>query len=205
MRRLRLALWPAAALIGVVAPCMALAASAGGEPVQGMPQLAFGHPEQGRLLISQIVWLVIIFGLLYYVMARYALPQVGRVLEARRGRIAADLDAAQAAKLQADAALADHRAATAKARAEAQAAIAAASQAAQAEAAARSEALNARLAAQIDEAEVRIGRARDQAMGALRQVATETTDALLDRLIGRVDSAAIEGAVDRELAARGQS
>jgi hypothetical protein len=36
-------------------------------------------------------------------------------------------------------------------------------------------------------------------------VATETTDALLQRLIGRVDGAAVEQAVGRELAARGRA
>lgn len=165
----------------------------------GMPQLAFGNPWT----IAQVVWMLVIFGLLYYVMARYALPQVAGVLEARRQRIEGDLEAAQAAKQQADAALAEHRSATARARAEAQAAIAAASQQAQAEAAAKAEALNARLNAQIEAAEQRIAAARDAAMGALRQVATETTDALVARLIGSADRAAVERAVDRELAARG--
>jgi F-type H+-transporting ATPase subunit b len=201
MRRLVLA----AALIGAAVPCVALGAPPPGEPVPGMPQLAFGHPVQGRLLISHVVWLLIIFGLLYYVMARYALPQVGSVLEERRRRIEADLEAARAAKDSADRAVAEHEAATARARAEAQAAIAAALQQAQAEAAARTEALNARLDAQIQEAEKRIAAARDAAMGALRQVAAETADALVARLIGQADRKAVERAVERELAARGRA
>ena len=69
----------------------------GAEPVPGMPQLAFGHPEQGRFLIASIVWLFIIFGILYYVMATYALPGVAQVLETRRARIEGDLEQAQAA------------------------------------------------------------------------------------------------------------
>jgi F-type H+-transporting ATPase subunit b len=188
----------AAVSIGVALP--ALAADAGGSS-GGMPQLDFGNPWT----IAQVVWMLVIFGLLYYVMAAYALPQVASVLEARRQRIDGDLEAAQAAKQSADRAMAEHLAATAKARAEAQAAIAAASQAAQAEAAKRAEEMNARLNAQIAAAEARIDAARDSAMGALRQVATETTDALLQRLIGRVDGAAVEQAVGRELAARGRA
>jgi F-type H+-transporting ATPase subunit b len=163
-----------------------------------MPQLRFDDPW----ILAQVIWMLVIFGLLYYVMARYALPGVEGVLATRRARIDADLGAAQEAKGRADAALAEHRAATAKARAEAQAAIAAATQQAQAEAAAKSEALNARLAAQIEAAEARIGAARDAAMGALRQVATETTDALVSRLIGDVDPAIVGRAVDAELAGR---
>ena len=123
-----------AALIALLAPVAALAATAA-EPVPGMPQLAFGHSLQGRYLIAQVVWLFVIFGFLYYVMTTYALPRVESVLEERRMRIEADLDAARAAKSEADAAMAAHRDATAKARAEAQAAIATAMQQAQAEAA----------------------------------------------------------------------
>jgi F-type H+-transporting ATPase subunit b len=164
----------------------------------GMPQLAFNNPWT----IAQVVWMAVIFGLLYYVMARYALPQVAGVLEERRRRIDGDLEAAQQAKTYADAALAEHRAATARARAEAQSAIAQAAQQAQAEAAARADALNARLAEQIAAAERRIDAAREAAMGALQQVATETTDALVTRLIGSVDRAGLEQAVLRELAGR---
>ncbi|MBC4017581.1 F0F1 ATP synthase subunit B' [Siccirubricoccus deserti] len=167
----------------------------------GMPQLAFGNPWT----IAQVVWMLIIFGLLYYVMARYALPQVEGVLEARRQRIEGDLESAQVAKQQADAALAELQAATAKARTEAQSAIAEATQQAQAEATARGEALNARLAAQIEAAEKRIDASRIAALGALRQVASDTAEAVVGRLIGPADRGMVERAVDRELAARGRA
>ena len=68
-----------------------------------MPQLDFSNP----LTIAQVVWMAIIFGLLYYILARYALPQVAEVLEGRASRIAVDLDSARAAKAQADAAVAE--------------------------------------------------------------------------------------------------
>jgi F-type H+-transporting ATPase subunit b len=165
-----------------------------------MPQLDFGNP----LIIAQLVWLLIIFGLLYYIMAVYALPRVESVLEERRRRIEGDLEAAQAMKAEADAAMAAHHTATMKARAEAQAAIAGAVASANAEAQARAEVLAARLAAQIAEADTRIEAARDAAMGALREVATETTQALMTRLTGSANTVAISGAVDRALAARGQ-
>jgi F-type H+-transporting ATPase subunit b len=165
-----------------------------------MPQLDFGNP----LMIAQIVWLFIIFGVLYHVLSTYALPRVEAVLEDRRRRIEGDLEAAQGAKAEADAAIAAHRDATNKARAEAQAAIAAAMQSAQAEASARSEALAARLAEQIEAAEQRIAAARDSAMGALRQVSTETAEALMQRLTGKSEQDAVGAAVDRALAARGQ-
>ena len=193
------------AALAATLPAMAMAASTSAVPVEGMPQLAFGHPEQGRLLIGQVVWQLIIFAALVFLMARIALPRVGGVIERRQARIAADLEAAQAAKAEADAALAAHRAATEEARAQARAAVAAALQAAQAESDAKAEALTARLNAQIAEAEARIEASRAAAMGALRGVATDTAEALVAKLIGRADRAAIEAAVGRELSARGRA
>ncbi len=185
-------------------PAMAQVAAEHGRPESsggGMPQLDFANPWT----IAQVVWMLIIFGALYFVMAQYALPQVEGVLAARRARIEGDLETAQAAKLRADAAMAEHQAATAKARAEAQGAINAATTQAQTEAAARSEALNAKLAAQIDAAEQRITASRDAAMGALRSVAADTAEALVTRLTGLADRAAVEQAVGAELAARGRA
>ena len=79
-----------------------------------MPQLQFGDP----LVLAQAVWMLVIFGVLYYVLRTYVLPPVGEVLEHRAARIAADLDAARQAKMTADNALTELRAATAQARTE---------------------------------------------------------------------------------------
>jgi F-type H+-transporting ATPase subunit b len=66
--------------------------------------------------------------------------------------------------------------------------------------------LNARLNAQIEQAERRIAAARDSAMGALRQVSADTAEAMVSRLVGGgTDRAAVERAVDGELAARGRA
>ncbi|MBR0679636.1 F0F1 ATP synthase subunit B' [Roseomonas eburnea] len=193
------------AALAATLPTIAMAAGSSAVPVEGMPQLAFGHPTQGRLLIGQVVWQLLIFIALVYLMAKVALPRVGAVIEERHNRIAADLEAAQAAKAEADAAMAAHRASTEAARAEARSAVAGAVQAAQADADAKSAAVNARLNAQIAEAEARIDAARSSAMGALRGVATDAAEALVTRLVGRADRAAIEAAVGRELAARGRA
>ena len=193
------------AALAATLPTLAMAASSSAVPVDGMPQLAFGHPTQGRLLVGQVVWQLLIFIALVYMMAKIALPRVGAVIEERHNRIAADLEAAQAAKATADAAMAAHRAATEAARAEARTAVAAAVQAAQSEADAKAAALNTRLNAQIAEAEARIDAARTAAMGALRGVAADATEALVARLVGKADRAAVEAAVGRELAARGRA
>lgn len=167
----------------------------------GMPQLDFANP----LTIAQVVWMLIIFGLLYWLVKNVGLPRVAEVLEARQARIQGDLEAAQRMKSDADAAMAALRAETARARAEAQSSVAAAVQAAEAENQKRTEALNARLATQVAEAEARIDRARASAMGALREVATETTTAVVAKLLGNADPRAVAAAVEREMAARGRA
>ncbi|MFN9094490.1 MAG: F0F1 ATP synthase subunit B' [Alphaproteobacteria bacterium] len=181
------------------------ASSAGGPPVEGMPQLAFGHPVQGPLLIGQVVWQVIIFFALFLLLSFVALPRLGAVIENRRQRIESDLEAARAAMQSAEAAIAAQREATQTARAEAQAAVNAAMQAAQQEMDAKAEALTAALAKQISEAESRIDQGRKSALGAVRQVAGETVEALLSKLGASSDAVKVQAAVQREAAARGIS
>jgi F-type H+-transporting ATPase subunit b len=184
-------------LDGVEAQSVASAEASGG----GMPQLDFSNP----LMLAQVVWLLIIFGIFYYVLSQIALPRVASVLEERRNRIDGDLEAARAAKAEADAAMAAHQEATARARQESHAAITAATQSAQAEAAEQAAALNARLNQQIEAAESRINTARDAAMGALREVATDTANALVTRLTGLKNEPAVAAAVQRELAVQGRA
>jgi F-type H+-transporting ATPase subunit b len=167
---------------------------------EGMPQLDFANP----LTTSQVVWGAIIFGLLYYLASRYALPKVGEVLEERATHIAHDLEGAQAAKAKADAAVEELTQATTKARAEAQAAINAALEQAKDAAARQAVELNARLERQLVESEAQIAAARTAAMGALRQVAAETATTVVARLTGSAPNPQrLDGAIGRQLAARG--
>lgn len=203
----RRAAFLAATAAVVLAPAFGFAANSPVDypPVTGMPQLAFAHPVQGRYLIAQVVWMMLIFAALYWAVKNIGLPRVAAVLEARQKRIQGDLETAQKLKEDADAAMVAHREATARARAEAVSSVSSAVQAAEQENQKRSEALNARLAAQIEEAEARIERARAAAMGALREVASETTAAVVGKLVGSADPQAVSAAVDRELAARGRA
>ena len=157
-----------------------------------MPQLDFANP----LTISQVVWMFLIFGALYLLLARWALPRWASVIEAREQRILADLDSARIAKEQADAAAAEIAERSRAASAEAQAEIAKAVAAAKAEAAEKARADNEQLDRQLAEAEQRIGAARNQAMGALREVATEAAATVVTRLTGQpADPARVDAAV----------
>lgn len=164
-----------------------------------MPQLDFSNP----LTIAQVVWMLVIFGVLYWMLAHWALPQVAHVVEARAARIEADLDGARLAKLESDAAASDVAEAVRRASAEAQAQVATALNAAKAQAAEEARRADERLNAQLAEAEKRIAEARASALGALREVATDTASTLVARLTGRQpDAAQVGSAVDRALAAR---
>ncbi len=167
---------------------------------QGMPQLDFSTP----LTISQVVWGTIIFALLYWLLSRNALPLVASVLDERAAMISRDLDEARAAGTRASAGIAEADQAIAKARAEAQAAINAAVNEAKDAAAQQAEALNARLEKQLEESEAQIAQDRASAMGALRQVATETAATVVTRLTGVApDQRRLDGAIGSALAARG--
>src|SRR5664280_3931430 len=78
-------------------------------------------PFQSQTFASQLVWLVIAFVLLYALMAKWALPRVGAIIESRQKRIANDIAEAGQLKLQSDEAVAAYEKALADARARAQA------------------------------------------------------------------------------------
>ncbi len=191
----------AAALPVLLFAHAALAAEA--EPKQeGMPQLNFANP----LTTSQVVWLALIFAGLYFLLDRWALPKVADVLEYRAASIGQDLEAARAAKDTADAEVAELTEATRAAHAAAQAEVARAVDEAHKASLAQAAELDAKFEAQLAEAEKRIEAARTSALGALRQVATETTQVIIDRLTGTsFDHAHIEAAVGTAMAARRQA
>jgi F-type H+-transporting ATPase subunit b len=166
----------------------------------GMPQLDFANP----LTTWQVYWGAAIFIVLYVLLSRVGLPKVGAVLEERAAHIAADLQAAQVQKVQADSAVAELTATIQRSRAEAQAQINLAVDQAKGEAAAQAATLNARLEQQLQAAEARISEARAAAMSALHQVATDTATTMIARLTGTSpDPRRVDGAVAAALTARG--
>ncbi len=78
-------------------------------------------PFQKDTFASQLVWLVLIFGVLYLLMSRVALPRIGAIMAARQTSIEADLAEARRLKEESDAAIAAYEKALADARSRAQA------------------------------------------------------------------------------------
>jgi F-type H+-transporting ATPase subunit b len=165
----------------------------------GMPQMDFHNP----LTVDQIVWMVVILVALYVALAGWGLPQIGAVLETRAGIIRRDLDAAQAAKAAADAAVKALDQTLQNARARAQSEIADAVAAAKAQAKAQADAATARLDAQLADSEAQIALARQTAMEAVKPVAMDAAAAILSRLTGTAPSpAALTHEIDTVLALR---
>ena len=164
-----------------------------------MPQL-----EQLDTYLSQIIWLVISFGLLYLLMWKAALPRVAEVLQERQERIDDDLERAEKLKSEAQAVLAAYEATVAKAQAQAQVILREGADAFAAEAASRHDAMSATLAREAAAAEQRIAGAREKALANVRAVAGGVAQAAAAKLIGtEVSDTDADAAVGRSLEERG--
>ena len=153
--------------------------------------------------IPQLFWLGVTFIVLYILMRRVAVPQVGRVIEARRERLESDLGRAGELRSEAEGVLAAYEKALAMARTEAQATIRQITEKMAAEAAGRQRQLAAALADKIAEAEQRVAASKEAALADIRGIAAEVGGAMVEKLTGAApDAARIAAAVDGALAAR---
>ena len=145
-------------------------------------------PFQSQTFASQLIWLVIAFVLLYALMAKWALPRVGAIIENRQKRIDGDIAEAGALKTQSDEAVAAYEKALADARARAQTIANETRDRQAAEAETRRKALEAELNARLAEAEKTIAATKQAAMLNVRGIAEDATRAIVERLIGSVPS-----------------
>jgi F-type H+-transporting ATPase subunit b len=156
---------------------------------QAIDQQAAGQPNFPPFNVesfpSQLLWLALSFGALYLIMARMVLPKLGGVIEARKARIAKDLNDAAAMQQKADAAAAAHEQTVAKARVKAQGLAQEARDKLAADTEAKRKGLEAELAAKLAAAEAQIAATRDQAMSNVETIAREAASAIFARLLGR--------------------
>ncbi len=134
---------------------------------------------------SQIVWLLLMFGLLYVLMARVFAPRLRRVRDLRSATIEGALAEGRKVRAEADAQAAAANAEMTDARAHAQKTAADAKARSHAEAYERQHALETELNAKLEEAEARIRTARDSAMGHVRGIAAESAALITQRLTGQ--------------------
>ena len=151
-----------------------------------MPQIA----QIDATFASQLFWLLITFGLIYFVIGRGMLPKIQSTVDMRDQRISGDLNAAEAARVAADAAEEEYRVRTEANRAEALKLTQAAKEAAARESEQRLKAADAESNVRVEAAEAQIRAASAAAMQDVETVAAEAAQDLVARLSGATVSSA---------------
>lgn len=142
-------------------------------------------PFDSSTFLSQLIWLAITFGALYWLMANVILPRFGEVMEARRSRIEGDLDAAAKARADAEEAAAVYEKALSDARANAQALAAKARNELSAKSDERRKSVEADLAKKLARSEAQIARRKADAMSNVHDIAVEAAEAILGKLVSK--------------------
>lgn len=146
-----------------------------------MPQIA----QLAETYASQLVWLLVFFGLVYFIVGRGIVPQVMATVDRRDTQIADDLMAAQAARDQADAREAEWRQRENVNRERARSLVAEAKARASAENEAKLAEAQAGIDARLVSAEAGIADARRSAMTEIELVAADATQDIVARLTGQ--------------------
>jgi F-type H+-transporting ATPase subunit b len=163
-----------------------------------MPQIA----QIAATYASQAFWLLLVFGLIYFVIAQGMLTKVGATVDARAKKIADDLAEAQRAKAAAESAEATYLAELNAARGEAGKIGTAAKASAAADIDAKVKVADAAAAKTLEAAETRIASAKSEAMTGVAAMANEAVTAIFAKLTGTSVSdadaaAAVQSAVRR--------
>lgn len=162
-----------------------------------MPQIA----QLADTYSSQIFWMLVFFGITFFLIGRGMVPKVMSTVELRDKQIADDLAAAQAARDAADTQEEAWRERENANRAEAQALISEAKAKAAASSEKKLAAAQKRLDAKLEKAAAEIEAARESAMAEVEDVATEAAQDIVARLAGtKVDKRSARSAVKKALA-----
>lgn len=161
----------------------------GGEHEAGFPPFDPTH------FGTQLIWLAITFAVLYVVLSRLALPRIGGILEDRKGRIDADLAAADASRQKTDAAIAAYEAALAEARKQSQAIAEETRNSIKADLDAKRGAVETNLNKKVTDAEARIKATKTEALGHVGEIAADTVETLVGQLVGKVSAKEARDAV----------
>jgi F-type H+-transporting ATPase subunit b len=172
------------ALFLLAADVAAGAAGAGDAGSGGLPQFDMAKWP------GQMVWTLLIFLVMFILFARVFVPRIGGTISDREDRIAGDVGDARRLKEQADQQAASAAAEMVAARSVAHKLAIDAKAKANADTAAQEAIEEARLNEALAKAEIRITAARDQAMGHVRDIASDTAQAIVAHLTGREASAA---------------
>ena len=149
---------------------------------------------------SQLFWLAVVFGIIFFVVGRGMLPKIQGTVELRDAKIAEDLERAQAARAEAEGTEAEWRQRMDAARAEAARLAQEAKQASARETEAKVSAAADQINLKVESAEQRIREAVVSARAEVEAVAAEATQEMIARLTGiQVDRNEAAKAVKAEL------
>jgi F-type H+-transporting ATPase subunit b len=151
-----------------------------------MPQLS----QLPDVLLSQLLWLAIALGFIYFVIARGMVPKIQSNVDERERKIASDLEAAQAARDAAESTEAEYRKQIEVSRAEAMKVAAAAKQEGASQSEERVRAVDAEVGKKIAKAEANIRKSVEKAMSELDSIAVEASRELVAKLTGETVPAA---------------
>jgi F-type H+-transporting ATPase subunit b len=140
-------------------------------------------PLDSKTFPSQIFWLIIFFGLLYWLMKRI-LPRIGKILADRKAGIDRDLARAQSLKNETEAALKAYEKSLSDARASASDIAKSERDAAAKVADAENTKLGASLSAKIADAETRIAKSKATALESVEAIAAEAANDIVAALTG---------------------
>ena len=161
-----------------------------------MPQLS----QLPLVLLSQLFWLAIALGFIFFVIARGMVPKIQATVEAREHKISGDLEAAQAARLAADETEAAWRARMDAARADAARIAQESKQASARDTEAKVSKAADKINLKVESAQATIREALVSARAEIEAVAAEATSQMVSRLTGiSVDPKDAAAAVKAEL------
>jgi len=162
-----------------------------------MPQIA----QLADTYASQIFWLLVFFGITFFVIGRGMVPKVMETVALRDKQISDDIAAAQTARDTADSQEESWRERQNANRAEAQSVIADAKAKAAKSSEEKLAAAQAKLDARLEAAQTEIEAARTSAMAEIEDVATEAVQDIVARLAGaKVDKRSARSAVKKAFA-----
>ena len=160
-----------------------------------MPQL-YQLPE---VLLSQLFWLAVGLGFIFFVIARGMVPRIQATMDAREQQIASDLESAQQARVAADETEAAWRARMDAARAEAARIANEAKLASAKDTEAKVRKAADKIDRKVETAEAKIRDAVNSARAQIEAVAAEATQEMVARLTGiKVDAKEAAQAVKAE-------
>jgi F-type H+-transporting ATPase subunit b len=160
------------------------AAHGGEHESGGLPQFEFQH------WFGQIVYLIFLFAILYFLIAKIFAPRMRRVFDERSSTISTAVDTARQVQAEAAGQAVEAKREVEEARAASRATAAAAKSRVTEEANARAAEEEAVVNARIAEAETAIGKTRDAAMTNVSTIASDTAAAIVERLTGKAPTAA---------------